>query len=64
MGAPLKDGRTDDITKLIGDFCISAKTFKCIKHTVKSKQLLVSATNFNVHHINKIMTHRIYFRKT
>jgi hypothetical protein len=35
MGAPLKYRWTNDITKLIGDFCISAKASKIIKAIVK-----------------------------
>jgi len=34
------DGRSDDITKLIGEFCNLAKAFKIIKTFVKYKQLL------------------------
>jgi len=60
MGAPLKgmDWRQNEADRRFMHFC------KSIKAMVKYKQLLVSATNFNVHQVTIMKTHRISFRKT
>jgi hypothetical protein len=59
-----KDGRTEDLTKVLDDSGNFAKASKNHEAIVKHKQLIGSATNFVAYNLTIMGTRRMYDRKT
>jgi hypothetical protein len=59
-----KDGRTEDLTKVLDDSGNFAKASKNKQAILKHKHLLDSATNFVVFNLTITGTRKMYDRKT